>query len=268
MPVGTYISPTDFPLASARVATCSLSWCYKERLELCCERTGDLWEYTYAGAGIECTPALQLECTPRGADGFPSRAQKEIALWRRQLIKLQKAYSQDLLGKPGKGGSPRGWENTAEALRVRIEQLEARIEQRQAHRKSLPHKVPVGEGQDPEQIVRLAPELKLLTDLVTMVAYRAESAMLPGVGLLKREAEEGRAFLKALFRTPADLIPLKQERLLLVRCHSRAQPRFNSALRTLCDAATLGRHRYPGTDLRMVFQGPSVTNETAPCQEV
>ena len=220
-----------------------------------------MWEYTYAGAGIECTPALQLECTPRGADGFPSRAQKEIALWRRQLIKLQKAYAQDLLGKPGKGGSPRGWENTAEALRVRIEQ-------RQAHRKSLPHKVRVGEGQDPEQIVRLAPELKLLTDLVKMVAYRAESAMLPGVGLLKREAEEGRAFLKALFRTPADLIPLKQERLLLVRYHSMAQPRFNSALRTLCDAATLGRHRYPGTDLRLVFQGPSVTNETDPGQEV
>ena len=53
----------------------------------------------------------------------------------------------------------------------------------------------------PAQIVRLAPERKLLTDLVKMVAYRAESAMLPGVGLLKREAEEGRAFLKTLFQT-------------------------------------------------------------------
>ena len=194
--------------------------------------------------------------------------EKEIAPWRRQLTKLQKAYSQASLGKPGKGGSPRGWENTPEALRARIEELEARIEQRQAHLNSLPQKVPVGEGQDPEQIVRLAPERKLLTDLVKMVAYRAESAMLPGIGLLKREAEEGRTFLKALFRTPADLIPLKEERQLLVRYHSMAQPRFNSALRTLCDAATLGRHRYPGTDLRMVFEGPCVTNETDPCQEV
>ena len=144
----------------------------------------------------------------------------------------------------------------------------ARIEQRQAHLKTLPKKVPVGEGQDPAQIVRLAPERKLLTDLVKMVAYRAESAMLPGVGLLKREAEEGRVFLKTLFQTPADLIPLEEEKQLLVRYHSMAQRRFNTALRTLCDAATLGSHRYPGTDLRLVFQGPCVTNETDPCQEV
>ena len=104
--------------------------------------------------------------------------------------------------------------------------------------------------------------------LVKMVAYRAESAMLPGVGLLKREAEEGRAFLKTLFQTPADLIPLEEEKQLLVRYHSMAQRRFNTALRTLCDAATLGSHRFPGTDLRLVFQGPSVTNQTDPGQEV
>ena len=100
------------------------------------------------------------------------------------------------------------------------------------------------------------------------VAYRAENAMLPGVGLLKREAEEGRAFLKTLFQTPADLIPLEEEKQLLVRYHSMAQRRFNTALRTLCHAATLGSHRYPGTDLRLIFQGPSVTNETDPGQEV
>ena len=195
--------------------------------------------------------------------------EKELAPWRRQLIRLQQVYSRVSLGKPGRSGKgSRDSANTPEALRERMEELEARIEQRQTHLKSLPSKVPVGEGQDPAQIVRLAPERKLLTDLVKMVAYRAESAMLPGVGLLKREAEEGRVFLKTLFQTPADLIPLEEEKQLLVRYHSMAQRRFNTALRTLCDAATLGSHRYPGTDLRLVFQGPSVTNETDPCQEV
>ena len=195
--------------------------------------------------------------------------EKELTPWRRQLIRLQQVYSRVSLGKPGRPGKgSRDSANTPEALRERMEELEARIEQRQTHLKSLPRKVPVGEGQDPAQIVRLAPERKLLTDLVKMVAYRAECAMLPGVGLLKREAEEGRAFLKTLFQTPADLIPLEEEKQLLVRYHSMAQRRFNTALRTLCHAATLGSHRYPGTDLRLVFQGPSVTNETDPGQEV
>ena len=91
---------------------------------------------------------------------------------------------------------------------------------------------------------------------IVVEAYRAESALLGRVGpLLARDGEEGRAFLKALFATPADLVPNDTE--LLVRFHSMAQPRLNRALRALCEAATDERHLYPGTSLRMVFEGPS-----------
>ena len=109
--------------------------------------------------------------------------------------------------------------------------------------------MPVGETLDPDTVVRLEPERKIFTDLVRTLAYRAESA------LLARDGEEGRAFLKALFATPADLVPNDTE--LLVRFHSMAQPRLNRALRALCEAATDERHLYPGTSLRMVFEGPS-----------
>ena len=116
--------------------------------------------------------------------------------------------------------------------------------------------VPVGETLDPDTVVRLEPERKIFTDLVRTLAYRAESALLGRVGpLLARDGEEGRAFLKALFATPADLVPNDTE--LLVRFHSMAQPRLNRALRALCEAATDERHLYPGTSLRMVFEGPS-----------
>ena len=54
---------------------------------------------------------------------------------------------------------------------------------------------------------------------------------------------------------PADLVPNDTE--LLVRFHSMAQPRLNRVLRALCEAATDERHLYPGTSLRMVFEGPS-----------
>ena len=114
---------------------------------------------------------------------------------------------------------------------------------------------PVGETLDPDTVVRLEPERKIFTDLVRTLAYRAESALLGRVGpLLARDGEEGRAFLKALFATPADLVPNDTE--LLVRFHSMAQPRFNRALRALCEAANDDRQLYPGTSLRMVFEGP------------
>ena len=61
-------------------------------------------------------------------------------------------------------------------------------------------------------------------------------------------------FLKALFATP-DLVPNDTE--LLVRFHSMAQPRLNRALRALCEAANDEPLLYPGTSLRMVFEGPS-----------
>ncbi len=54
--------------------------------------------------------------------------------------------------------------------------------------------------------------------------------------MLKRHDDEGRAFLKALFQTPGDLIPHNNGRELRVRFHSMANPRFNNALRALCEA--------------------------------
>ena len=91
--------------------------------------------------------------------------------------------------------------------------------------------------------------------LEAQLGYRAESALLGRVGpLLARDGEEGRAFLKALFATPADLVPNDTE--LLVRFHSMAQPRLNRALRALCEATNDERQLYPGTSLRMVFEGP------------
>ena len=140
------------------------------------------------------------------------------------------------------------------ALGAQLQDLNERIGEHRGVTKSLPHKVPVGETLDPDTVVRLEPERKIFTDLVRTLAYRAESALLGRVGPLPaRDGEEGRAFLKALFATPADLVPNDTE--LLVRFHSMAQPRLNRALRALCEAATDERHLYPGTSLRMVFEG-------------
>ena len=175
---------------------------------------------------------------------------KELAALNRERARLDKAYTHAWLATTDASQTHRA------ALGAQLQDLNERIGEHRAVTKSLPHKVPVGETLDPDTVVRLEPERKIFTDLVRTLAYRAESALLGRVGpLLARDGEEGRAFLKALFATPADLVPNDTE--LLVRFHSMAQPRLNRALRALCEAATDERHLYPGTSLRMVFEGPS-----------
>ena len=174
---------------------------------------------------------------------------KELAALNRERARLDKAYTHAWLATTDASQTHRA------ALGAQLQDLNERIGEHRAVTKSLPHKVPVGETLDPDTVVRLEPERKIFTDLVRTLAYRAESALLGRVGpLLARDGEEGRAFLKALFATPADLVPNDTE--LLVRFHSMAQPRLNRVLRALCEAATDERHLYPGTSLRMVFEGP------------
>jgi len=121
----------------------------------------------------------------------------------------------------------------------------------------LPARVPLGELQPPETVVRLAPEAKLLTDTIKLTAYRAETSLLRLLGPhYARTEEEGRALLRELFASPADLLPDEIAGLLRVRLHSLANPRSNRALAALCQALTATETRFPGTKLQLVYEPP------------
>jgi hypothetical protein len=45
---------------------------------------------------------------------------------------------------------------------------------------------------------------------------------------------------------------------LLVRVHSLANPRHNKALAKLCETLNALEFRYPGTDLKLVYEAPPV----------
>jgi len=184
--------------------------------------------------------------------------EKALAELRRKREELKKAYAEALLANPErKRRTVRGFKIAHAELGKQLRALETRIEEHQARLKAVPKKVPVGELREGAEVVKLELERKTLTDLIKMVAYRAESSMLRLIApLLKRHEDEGRAFLKALFRTPADLIADEKGRELRVRFHSMAHPRFNAVLRALCEALTEEHHYYPGTRLRLVYDGP------------
>ena len=117
--------------------------------------------------------------------------------------------------------------------------------------------MPVRAVLDEAEIVKLAPEAKHLTDTIKMLAYRAETALVRALTLhYARTEDEGRALIREMLLTSADILPQPDDHRLVVRLHSLANPRNNEALAKLCKTLTALEVRYPGTNLMLVFQAP------------
>jgi len=88
-------------------------------------------------------------------------------------------------------------------------------------------------------MVSLDPETKHLTDTIKMLAYRAETAL---VGLLGpayvRTEEEGRALVREVLRTPADILPDERSGVLRIRLHGLANRGVTRPSRTSVNSST------------------------------
>ena len=93
----------------------------------------------------------------------------------------------------------------------------------------------------------------MLADIVKMIAYRAETAL---VGLLiphlKRE-EEARALVRELLVSAADIEPDPAANTLTVRIHRMACPAHDKATSALLDALTKMEFCHPETGAKMVY---------------
>ena len=136
---------------------------------------------------------------------------------------------------------------------------EAQCQDLQARLALMPKRVPVKAVLDEAEIVRLAPEAKHLTDTIKMLAYRAETALVRCLSShYARTEDDGRALVREMLLTSADILPQPEAHRLLVRLHSLANPRSNEALAKLCNTLNDLEVRYPGTDLRLVYEAPRV----------
>jgi hypothetical protein len=193
---------------------------------------------------------------------------KAISDMKAELQKLEQEYGQRAFeNKESKRPSMRGFNIANAGVKRDIRLLQKRIEQAKTELKTMPRKVPLNTIANAD-IVRLEMERKYLSDTIKMVCYRAETAL---VNLLfphfSRSTDEGRAFLKALFELPADIVPDEKTETLTVRFHSMANPRSNKALKELCEIMNLEALRFPQTRLKLVFVAPSVALDFTPGQE-
>jgi len=199
------------------------------------------------------------------ADGerlVPNPQRKEItkarALIRNEINKLTQLYGERSL-TPTRQMSKRIRRMSQGELVERIRNLKAENQSLRAQFKLLSKQVPVQQVVNAADLVKLEPETKHLTDAIKMIAYRAETAMVRSLGPhFTRTEEEGRALIREMLLSNADVVPQPEQQRLLVRVHSLSNPRSNAALADVCQTLNALEVVYPGTNLTMVYQPPDV----------
>jgi len=170
---------------------------------------------------------------------------------RAELTRLHAEYGRAVVNNPERlRPTVRGFKiahgqlgQTLRAAMVKVETLETRYA-------ALPPRVPVGQvTPDP---VKLAPERKLLTNLLKMVAYQAETDLVRRVSPYYRRAEqEGRTLIQAALQSAADLAVSDTElRIVLAPLSS---PHRTRAIAALCEELNRTPGYFPGTRLRLHY---------------
>ena len=179
---------------------------------------------------------------------------------RTALNELEQEYGQKALANAeGQRPTMRGFKIAQAALSRRIRVHQAQCRTLKARRAKLPERVPIKAVMAEAEIVKLAPEAKHLTDTIKMVAYRAETALVRCLAPHYAKTEDdGRALVREMLLSSADIIPQPEAHRVLVRVHSLANPRSNEALANLCDTLNAVELHYPGTNLTLVYEAPEV----------
>ncbi len=145
----------------------------------------------------------------------------------------------------------RGFKIAHGKLAARLRQALERATALQRARAAAPARIPVQEAVSTD-VVKLAPERKLLTNLLKMVAYQAESDLVHRVGPhYKRATDEGRTLIQAALASPADLEVTADE--LRVSLEPLSSPHRTRAIAALCDELNASPVLFPGSRLRLRY---------------
>lgn len=146
---------------------------------------------------------------------------------------------------------------SAATLKDEIGTLDAEREALKARRRELPTHVTVAELDEKDRLDALPSGERLLLDIVRMIAYRAETRMMPAVADAQGRKQRARRPLAELFQADADIIPEPENGILRVRILGTASDAGDAAIAGLLDELNRTRTAFPGTGLRMIYELPA-----------
>ena len=184
----------------------------------------------------------------------PKRAEMTAKLEaaRAEFDRLTAEYGAEAFINPEKARpTMRGFKIAQSGLAERLRQAVDRITSLETARAALPKRVPVASVVAGD-VVKLAPERKLLTNIIKMVAYQAESDL---VQLLaphyKRAANEGRTLIQSALAATANLKATTEE--LCVTLVPLSSSHRSKAIAALCGDLNRKPVVFPGTRLRLRY---------------
>jgi len=212
--------------------------------------------------GAEAVPGTELIINPKWR-----LLDKEINRQRALVRKLAVALATTSTGTQTEKEAGTQTEKEAKAeivegadIQQRAERFEAlqaaqaQLENLRTARKAEKRKVTIDSLPEAERPTQLMPLSKQLTDAVKMIAYRAETALM---GMLRRHLknlDEGRALVRALLVSAADIVPDEAANTLTVRIHRMACPAHDKAVMALLDELTAAEFYHPETKARMIYE--------------
>lgn len=138
-------------------------------------------------------------------------------------------------------------------LREEIEQQNSLVEGLKMTRKETQRHVNVLDLPEDDKFKQLSTQSKHLVDTLKMIAYRAETAMANSVRENLSHPDETRTLLRTLYKTEADLLPDKENKILTIRLHHFANAMSDKVIEKLCAELNATETLFPRTNLRMVF---------------
>jgi len=185
----------------------------------------------------------------------PKRAELAAKLRDARALfdKLTAAHGAEAFVNPERARpSMRGFKIAHGSLATRLRDLFKRIMALEKARAAAPARVPVRTVVR-SKVVKLAPERKLLTNLIKMVAYQAESDLVHLVARhYKRVADEGRTLIQPALMSDADLDVTSEE--LRVTVTPLSSPHRTRALAALCQELNDRGVRFAGSALRLCYR--------------
>jgi len=146
------------------------------------------------------------------------------------------------------------WLNNKSVLLEEIQSYEKDVDGIKAELKNTQKHIEWRDLPTPEKFNRLSSGRKRLLDTVRMIAYRAETAMIPMLKCDTLDSSQARALLQDLFLTDADLHPDYTNKRLYVRIHCAARPVVDQHVERLFAILNETATTYPGTELQLIYE--------------
>jgi hypothetical protein len=140
-------------------------------------------------------------------------------------------------------------------LQEKIQRYQREIDQKLSERNQTDYYIAIKDMPADTRYNRLKTESKLFMNVIKMIAYRAETAV---VNLLlpyyQAGYQQGRMLVKEIIHSDADLIPDYGNNTLTVRLHTLSTPRANRAVSELCQILNDTETVYPNSNLKLIYE--------------